>query len=94
MRLKKKFLFSYGLSLGKEKVTIHNPFCPWKHHPLTVASAPTILQTPRGVQQVCNATSTQLLSNLGLDPTFTQSGLSTSLYGVSAIAAQGDWRGL
>lgn len=47
---KKTHFFSHGLNSSKGKVTIHNPFCLWKHHHLTVAFAPTILQTPCGVQ--------------------------------------------
>lgn len=43
-----------------------------------------------GLQGICNATSTQLPSNLGLDPK--QSSLCPSLYGVLVFAPQGEWR--
>lgn len=112
MRLKKKkiikkSLFPYFLLIfftcsDKGEITVPNPFCLRKHHQLTVASAPTILQTPLGLQEGSAWALTQLNTQLpsGIRPYLLVYLLDSQTYthvhmqGVRAFAPQGDWRGL
>lgn len=64
-----KSLFPYFLLIfftcsDKGEITVPNPFCLRKHHQLTVASAPTILQTPLGLQEGSAWALTQLNTQL------------------------------